>query len=272
MPAPLALALHPPMPGRPGPRKNCQIATPTTTSRSEVCQIPAASCDLSNWMPFKPDRMLLREYHAAMADGELQAAAAAWDQLAEQNWDRIKQAVKLFRFSTASNKGIPELDQGSAASYAYLRVRALGANFRKQEVEAYYAAIWNTTQYACRDFGRRDFRHTKRSAGSLDQRFDPESEVGPYSGALAAWEAARREEAAEREVEDLELQREDGLILWAISQLKNDKYREVLEMTYDEKLTADEIAKRLGISVENAYQRRSRGLRELKKILDERDS
>src|SRR3954470_14249068 len=116
-------------------------------------------------MRFKPDRFLLRDYHAAVARGDLETAARAWDQLAEQNWDRILSAVKLFKFSPASRKGIPEVDQGSAASYAYLRVRALGANFRKREIEAYYAAIWNTAQFACRDFGRRDFRHIKRSSG-----------------------------------------------------------------------------------------------------------
>ena len=223
-------------------------------------------------MPFEPDRFLLRRYHAAMARGDRRAAGEAWDQLAEQNFDRIKQAVKLFRFSKLSNKRIPEFDQGSAASEAFLRVQALGANFRKQEIEAYYAAVVHTTQFACRDFGRKDFRHTKRSAGSLDERFDPDSEVGPYSGALAAWEAARRERSAERIREELEQDREENMVLWAISQIKNDKHREVLELTYRDKLTTDEIAERLGISKENAYQRRSRGLRDLKKILDELDT
>jgi RNA polymerase sigma factor (sigma-70 family) len=222
-------------------------------------------------MLFKPDRLLLRDYHAAIARGDLPAAGQAWDQLAEQNWDRIKQTVKLFRFS-AGNKGIREFDQGSAASEAFLRVRAMGANFRKQEVEAFYAALVHTTQFACRDYGRKEFRHTKRAAGSLDHRFDPDSEVGPYSGALAAWEAARRDQAADRIHDEIEQQREESLMLWAIGQIKNDKYREVLKLTYNEKLTTDEIAKRLGISKENAYQRRSRGLRDLKKILDEHDA
>jgi RNA polymerase sigma factor (sigma-70 family) len=222
-------------------------------------------------MPFKPDRFLLRDYHTAMACGDLPAAAAAWDQLAEQNWDRIKQSVKLFRFS-AGGKGIADFDQGSAASYAYLRVRAMGANFRKQEIEAYYAAIVHTTQFACRDFGRKDFRHTRRSAGSLDERFDTESEVGPYSGALAAWEAARREEQTEKVLDEIKQEQDEALILWLISQINNDKYREVLKLTYNEKLTLDEIVERLGISKENAYQRRSRGVRELKKILDDFDS
>ena len=222
-------------------------------------------------MHFKPDRFLLREYHSALAASDLRAASAAWDQLAEQNWDRINQAVKLFRFSKGGT-AIPDVDQGSAASYAYLRIRALGGSFRKHEIEAYYAAIWNTTQFACRDFGRKDFRHTKRSAGSLDQRFDAGSESGPYSGALNAWDQARRERAAERLYEEADAQREASLVVWAISLMKNDKYREVLELTYTEKLSTEEIANRLGVSMENAYQRRSRGLRELKKILDDLDT
>jgi DNA-directed RNA polymerase specialized sigma24 family protein len=38
-------------------------------------------------------------------------------------------------------------------------------------------------------------------------------------------------------------------------------------LTYIEKLEADEIAERLGISMANLYQRRSRGQRELETIL-----
>jgi len=223
-------------------------------------------------MSFEPDRFLLRRYHTAMARGDLQAAAEAWDQLAVQNFDRIKQTVKLFRFGKSSNRGIPEFDQGSAVSEAFLRVQAMGANFRKQEMEAYYAAVVHTTQFACRDFGRKEFRHTRRTAGSIDERFDAQSEVGPFSGALAAWETARRERKAEKVLEELNQQREESLILWAIGQIKNDKHREVLKLTYNDKLNTDEIAERLGISKENAYQRRSRGMRELKKILDDFDT
>ena len=217
-------------------------------------------------MPFEPDRILLRRYHAAMSRGDLPAAAEAWDQLAVNNFDRIKQTVKLFRFS-AGGRGIPDFDQGSAVSAAYLRVRAMGAHFRKQEIEAYYAALVHTVQNSCKDFGRRDFRHTKRSAGSLDERFDPESEIGPYDHALAAWEAERREHAADARADERHKQWAENFVAWGIEQIKNDNYREVLELTYIEKLEADEIAERLGISMANLYQRRSRGQRELEKIL-----
>lgn len=222
-------------------------------------------------MPSEPDRFLLQRYHAAMARGDRAAADAAWDQLAVNNFDRIKQTVKLFRFSAAS-KGLPEHEWGSAASEAYLRVRAMGANFRKQELEAYYAALVHTVQHSCRDFGRKEFRHTKRTAGSLDQRFDPDSETGPYDAALASWEAARREKSADAIADELHKLWAENFIAWGISQIKNDNYREVLEMTYIQKLEADEIAKRLGISMDNVYARRSRGLRDLGKILRDHGS
>src|SRR4051812_48859451 len=134
-------------------------------------------------MRFEADRILLRRYHAATARGDHAASAEAWEQLTINNFDRIKQTVKLFRFS-AGGRGIPDNEWGSAVSEAYIRVRALGAGFRKQEIEAFYAALVHTVQHSCRDFGRKEFRHTKRSGGSLDQRFDPDSEAGPYDAAL----------------------------------------------------------------------------------------
>jgi DNA-directed RNA polymerase specialized sigma24 family protein len=222
-------------------------------------------------MRFEPDRILLRRYHAAMARGDLPSAAAAWDQLGVNNFDRIKQTVKAFRFS-AGGRGIPDFDQGSAVGAAYLRVRAMGAHFRKQEIEAYYAALIQTVQNSCKDFGRKDFRHTKRTAGSLDERFDPESETGPFDHALVAWETERRRQSTEAVVDELHKQWAENFVAWGINQIKNENYREVLELTYIDKLEADGIAERLGISMANVYQRRSRGLRDLEKILRERDS
>lgn len=222
-------------------------------------------------MAFEADRILLRRYHAAIARGDRAASAEAWEQLTINNFDRIKQTVKLFRFS-AGGRGIPDHEWGSAVSEAYIRLRAMGANFRKHEIEAYYAALVHTVQHSCRDFGRKEFRHTKRAGGSLDQRFDPDSETGPYDAALASWDAERRRQSADDVIDELHKQWAESFVAWGISQIKNDNYREVLEMTYIEKLEADEIAERLGISMDNVYARRSRGLRELGKILREHGS
>ena len=54
---------------------------------------------------------------------------------------------------------------------------------------------------------------------------------------------------------------------WAIARVENDSHREVLEMTYLQKLAADEIADRLGISLDNVYARRSRGVKRLEEML-----
>ena len=64
----------------------------------------------------------------------------------------------------------------------------------------------------------------------------------------------------------------ESFVAWGIGQIKNDNYQEVLELTYIEKLEADEIAERLGISMDNVYARRSRGVRELGKILRDHGS
>ena len=222
-------------------------------------------------MAFEPDRILLRRYHAAMARGDRTAALQAWEQLGLNNFDRIKQSVKVFRYS-AGSKGIDQTEQGSAVSEAWLRVQAMGNAFRKQEIEAYYAALRETVFNSCRDFGRKELRHQKKAGGSLDDRFDAESEAGPYDLALNAWEAERRRGTEDKIIDEVQKQRAESFVRWGISQIKNDNYREVLEMTFFDKLEVEEIAERLGISTANVYQRRSRGLKELEKILREHGS
>ena len=221
-------------------------------------------------MAAEPDRFILRRYHAARAKGDPAGAGAAWEQLTIQNIDRIRNAVKAFKFSAAS-KGIPEFDQGSAVTDAYWRVIAMGTDFHGREAGQFYAAIVTAVDRACRDFGRKDFRHTKRAAGSFDERFDPDGEHGPYDAALARYDTELREQSKDAVEAEARHQAAEELVAWAIKQVKNDNYREVLELTFnDENPPAEEIAEQLGISVANVYQRRRRGLLELEKIL--RDS
>jgi len=222
-------------------------------------------------MPFEPDHVLLTRYHLARERGDLPAAAEAWKQLGLNNWPRVQNVVKGFRFS-AGSRGIPDFDQGSAASDGWLRLMSMGANFQKREPGQYYAALVTCVENACKDFGRREFRHTKRSAGSIDQRYDDNPESGPFDAALAAYERELRRRTTEAVEEELENQRAEELVAWAIDQVNNASYREVLYLTLIDKLTAEDIADRLGISIENVYQRRSRGMKELRKILRDHGS
>jgi len=212
------------------------------------------------------DQALLVSYAAARARGDQPAAAEAWERLAVNNFDRVQQIVGAFRFSPGGPK-LPEDEWGSAATGAYLRVIAMGAKFEQREIGAFYAALVKCVHNACWDFGRKELRHERRAGGSLDATYEPGGEAGPYDAALGGHEARLREETGEAlEAERSRIEAEE-LITWAIARIENSKYREVLELTWRDKLAAEEIAKRLGIKMDNVYARRSRGTKELERIL-----
>jgi RNA polymerase sigma factor (sigma-70 family) len=217
-------------------------------------------------MPHEPDELLLRRYADAREGGDLERAGEIWKQLAVNNFDRVKQLVKAFRFSPGG-RGIPEHEWGSAATEAYLRVVAMGAGFRKREVGRFYAALVTCVQNSCRDFGRKELRHDKRAAGSIDKTFEPDGEAGPFDAALAAYDAHLREQAGDAIEAELSRVEAEDLVAWAISQVPNDSHRQVLELTWLQKVSAEEIAEQLGISLDNVYARRSRGGKELERIL-----
>jgi RNA polymerase sigma factor (sigma-70 family) len=222
-------------------------------------------------MSCEPDHLLLRRFVAARDRGDLVLAARLWEQLAVNNFDRVALMVKAFRF-TPGGRGLPEHERGSAVSEAYPRVLAMGASFREREIGQFYAALVTCVWHTCRDYGRKELRHDKHVAGSLDATFEPGGDAGPFDRALAAYDAHLRAQAGDAENAELDREEAERLVAWGIGQIANQNYREVLELTYLQKLPADAIAERLAISMENVYARRSRGVKELEKILRDRRS
>ena len=216
-------------------------------------------------MPYEPDHLLLRRYARARTDGRDDEAAVAWEHLAVKSFDRIKALCQAFRFPGGG--GLPADEVGSAATEAYLRVVAMGRRFREDELGRYQAALYSVVHNTCLDYGRKELRHARRRAGSLDQTWAPDGEGGPYDAALAAYDAERRAQADEALLAEERRQEATRLVRWGIAQIRNDGYRAVLELTYLERLDAAAIGERLGISVDNVYQRRRRGLKELERIL-----
>lgn len=217
-------------------------------------------------MPSDPDPLLLRRYADAHDRGERELAAELWQQLAVNNFDRVQQIVKAFRF-TPGGPRLPEHEWGSAANEAYLRVIAMGAGFRNREIGQFRAALVTCVQNACRDYGRKELRHDRRAAGSFDETFDPDGAAGPYDAALAAYDAELREQAGAAVESELSRLEAEQLVAWAIARVPNENYREVLELTWIEKLSGEEIVQRLGISPDNVYARRSRGGKQMERIL-----
>jgi RNA polymerase sigma factor (sigma-70 family) len=216
-------------------------------------------------MPYEPDHLLLRRYARARLEGRDDEAATAWEHLAVKSFDRIRALCQAFRFPGGG--GLPPDEVGSAASEAYLRVLAMGRRFREHEVGQYQAAVYSVVHNTCLDYGREELRHARRRAGSLDQTWEPGGEAGPYDAALAAHDAERRARADEALADEARRQEASRLVRWGIAQVANAKHREVLELTYFEKLDGAAIAERLQISADNVYQRRRRGLKELERIL-----
>src|SRR4051794_4816362 len=114
-------------------------------------------------MPCEPDHLLLRRFVAARDRGDVELAAELWKQLAVNNFDRVTQIVKAFRFSPGG-PGLPEHERGSAVSEAYPRVIAMGAKFHEREIGQFYAALVTCVQHTCQDYGRKELRHDKRVA------------------------------------------------------------------------------------------------------------
>jgi RNA polymerase sigma factor (sigma-70 family) len=222
-------------------------------------------------MANRPDQLVLREYADARARGDDEQAARLWEEIAVNNFDRVRQLVKTFRFS-AGGTGLPEHEWGSAATEAYLRVVAMGAAFREREPEQLYAALATCVRNSCLDYGRRELRHQSRAAGSIDHTYEPGGEAGPYDAALAAHEAALRTRTTEAIEAEAGRRHAAHLVAWGIEQVANARHRQVLELTWLEQLPAEEIAERLGISIDNVYARRSRGGKELERILRDRGS
>ena len=219
-------------------------------------------------MPFETDHSLLGKFVDAHERGDLEAASAYWERLAINNYDRVVASVKAFRFSPGGPR-LPSDEQGSAVTEAFMRVIAMSAGFRKREAGRYYAALSTCVEHACLDFGRRELRHAKRSKGSLDERYEPDGDAGPYDAALAAYDSDRRRQARAALEEEAARQDAERLVGWGIAQIENDNYREVLELTYFDKLSGEAIAARLDTSLDNVYQRRRRGILELERILRE---
>jgi RNA polymerase sigma factor (sigma-70 family) len=216
-------------------------------------------------MPNEPDHLLLRRYAVARDRGRDAEAARAWERLTENNFDRVKLLCRGFRFPGGT--GLPPDEAGSAASEAYRRVIAMGASFRERELGQFRAAVVRVVHNTCMDFGRKELRHARHAAGSLDSTWEPGGEGGPYDAALAAYDAELRARADDALREEQSRQEAESLVRWAIGHVPNDNYRAVLELTYVDKLDGAAIAKRLAISPENVYQRRRRGVKELERIL-----
>ena len=244
------------------PRTPPACVTVVTDQLSDCAGPARPTC---GW-PTNPNICCCAATTRARAQGNDPEAARVWERLALRNFDRITGLCATFRF--AGGTGLPAHETGSAATEAYLRAIAMGAGFEGREIGQYRAAlvphVWNT----CHDYGRKELRHERRARAASTRRGTTGARAGPTTPRSPA---TRRSACAPRPRRPARprpaASEAESLARWGIAQVRNDNYRTVLELTYLEKLDAATIAERLGICVDNVYQRRRRGLIELEKIL-----
>jgi RNA polymerase sigma factor (sigma-70 family) len=198
------------------------------------------------------------EGREAGAPANRRRAVAAWRALMAQEYDRVRTYVVTFRFPGHPDVSIPREDYDDAVQAALERcLDALMRSFRGTTMAELRAAVRTATRFACMDYCRERLRAERGLAGSLDDtRPTPSGEqAGRFDGALAEASAAVSERHT---TAGLEL----ASLATAIDQLPSEGMRRTLRLTMEGYRSA-EIADRLGTSVANVDQLRSRALRRM---------
>jgi hypothetical protein len=199
----------------------------------------------------------LRRFLAARDRGDGPAMRQWWGELVIDFFDRID------GFADAEHKGrLNDSEHELAVSMSLTRFSAnLIHTFHGRSMGELVNATKTLVRGICIDVQRSAERERARRGGSFDDGWN-DAERGP--GRWEADESYRRHEAQETagEIRDF--------LAWALPQLSGDR-RRVLELTF-EGAELPEIMAELGISQDNAYQRRSRGLKDLAKLKERYDA
>lgn len=202
----------------------------------------------------KLDDEHLRRFVAAREAGDAGAMRRWWEELVITLFARIDGIVAV------THRGqLNDDEHDDAVALAMTRVsRNLILTFNGTSMGELVNATKTLASFACIDVQRASMRQPKSVSLDDGWRTDDADRAAP------AWEAGEARDRYRRaeHAADMEAFRE-----WAVPQLSDDQ-RRVVEMTFDG-YPVGEICDALGVSRDNAYQLRSRGLKHLGKLLVE---
>lgn len=210
------------------------------------------------------DDFFIRRFARERDLDRMDAALDIWEQACVRKFDFVRGLIRGFRFP-AGQPLRPE-DREDAQTVCMERILDMGENFRGRSGAEFRAAIMRAVWFACMDLGREILAYEKHIGGSLDERYE-DSDGGLFDTAVERFLSDREQLASEAAESGEDMARMIELFDWAVDQVDNDNYRVVLELTFREKLNGSEIADRLGIDIQNVYQRRTRGLKKVELIL-----
>jgi hypothetical protein len=191
----------------------------------------------------------LRRFVAARTRADAADMRRWWEELVIDFFDRMDGLVY------AAHRGRLDGDEHeTAVSLSLARFsKNLVATFEGGSMGELVNACKTLARGICMDVQRGSMRRHRDEAASLDRAWD-----APDGAAVPSWEADAAVERFERDQRSSEVR---DFLSWALPQIAEDR-RRVLELTFHG-AELDEIAGALAISKDNAYQRRSRGMRDL---------
>jgi hypothetical protein len=204
------------------------------------------------------DEEHLRRFLAARKGGDAAGMRRWWSELVIDFYDRMDGFVYL------AHRGRLDHDEHEVA------VQMSMARFSERLITTYQGVSMGELVNACKTLARgicmdvqRGEMRAHRGARSLDAGWDADAEDRP----MHRWEADEAWHRLEREERSGEIRE---FLAWALPQVVETR-RRVLELSF-EGATIPEICAELGITEPNAYQRRSRGFRDLKTLKERYDA
>jgi hypothetical protein len=200
------------------------------------------------------DEIHLRRFAEARERRDAGEMRRWWDELVLDFKDRMDGLV------AAAHRGRLDDDEHElAVQLAMIRfAQGLVDTFDGMCMGQLVNATKTLARYACIDVQREAVARRERTGPSFDDGWDVAGEAG---AGRAAWQ----HDVAVRDFERGEAARDvRAFLAWALPQVKEER-RRVLELSFAGAELA-EICEELGISRDNAYQRRSRGLADLRKL------
>jgi RNA polymerase sigma factor (sigma-70 family) len=193
----------------------------------------------------------LRRFLAARKRGDTAEMRRWWNELVIDFFDRMDGFVAV-----AHRGRLDDEEHELAVAMSMVRFsERLITTFDGVSMGQLVNACKTLARGICMDVQRAAVRRHEHEAHSLDAGWDAEDRATPR------WEADEAERRFEREERSADLRE---FLAWALPQIKEER-RRVLELTFDG-AELPEIMEELGITRQNAYQRRSRGLRDLARL------
>jgi DNA-directed RNA polymerase specialized sigma24 family protein len=198
------------------------------------------------------DEQTLRRFVACRDAGDVDGAREAWGELVTDNHDRVAALVGIW--ARGGRLSADERDEAVQAALIKLW-RNMVTTFAGTSMGEWVNAVKACVDFACRDVQRAAARRSGREAPLEVEELAPRE-----------WRAAHEEHAREGERADAR-----GFVIWGLEQVADARRRRVLEGTLDG-VPAEEIAAELDVTLDNLYQLRSRGLRELARLKERYDA